>query len=572
MLRPQAFKLKLDKIQLAFCILYTISFGLMLLNGGMFWDDWTIPSEWKQLEWRYLQNKQYFGFLHYFFQISSNPILFYRIATFLLYFFSTIFLFRFVNIANFEKKQVFKLIILLAAIIPFNAARITMICFPYAAGNFLFFFGIWLIAIWIYEEKQWLRPIILLSFLLSFIVQSFIVAYVVPLAFILLKKTSLLKSQKLTFQTVKESLKYSDFIFLPIFFKIIISLIPVNDMYGGLYLNYNKIGLRSILYFIPNVLLGFVKNFLGCFVEYYFFLTDNLFIVFILSFVLYNISYILVFRRENYYINSSQRRLKLLTPFRFSNLSSSTIICFWIDLDFLTKSLILGSILFLIGLAPYLLVGKMPSFEGYETRHQLLLPYGLGILIFVIISLLSRTPRIQTITFLVMITVFVSTNISYNLQYLKGWLKQESIVLNLKNNLTIIEHKTFIVFDKSEEINATERDFAFYNLNGLAKKAFGEETRLFCEYEEFKRNERYGWGKLLESAPKFNMTNYNLSLPTHVITLDNGANQLSIIDVMKLLFEKKFHKKLYETNLVDIVTLDVEEFDNETIDFFLKNE
>lgn len=549
-------------------ILYFVSFGLMLLNEGLFWDDWTIPTNWADAEWRYLQNKQYFGFLHVYLQNTPCPPLFYRLFSFFLYLFSYLLLLDIAKMSKLDNKNLLYLGIILATIIPYNSARITLICFPYAVGNFFFFFASWLFTMWMVKRIIWLRLAALSMFLLSFIVQSFLFFYIIPVVILLFGSFSLQNRKDLKSLFFTKVTKNIDFILLPFVFKFLIFLIPTNNANGALYANYNKIGIGNIIKFLPNTVLTFIKNTFGCFFEFYKFLlcAPSAMLIIFIALLVFTSNY---FSHKGFFKIDKNKN----TRFQANNIKSTLfakIYDYCKGKRFETKLLVVGILLFFIAATPYNLVNKTPSFEGYRTRHQLLMPYGFSLILLSIIRLISHSEKGKRILFSVLVGIFVTTNVFIQLQFNKGWLKQESIMIHFLKNEEIKNQTTFIVLDKSEELDATEREYSFYALNGMAAKVFETENKLFVEYSEYNNNKiRYGWAKLLESAKKFNMEDYELISPNYLIKIDNGDYALTPWNTLKLLIYQKTNKRHFEELLPSLINVEVKKMDIGTINYFL---
>ena len=139
-----------------------------------------------------------------------------------------------------------------------------------------------------------------------------------------------------------------------------------------------------------------------------------------------------------------------------------------------------GLIVLVLGELPYLLVGKLPSSSGWETRHQLLIPFGVAVIIVATVRALAAILPLSVIRVvsigLVALFVFVSLNISLSL--VADWRKQMQVTEALAQEPLVKEASTIVFSDHARELNFDSRKFEFYEYNGWLWTAFGEQSRL----------------------------------------------------------------------------------------------
>ena len=75
-------------------ILYTLAHGLIVLNSGIFWDDWTLYNVEKSLIISHFTDAGFpwTGYLHVFLLSLNNGILFYRLTVLLSFLLSALLL------------------------------------------------------------------------------------------------------------------------------------------------------------------------------------------------------------------------------------------------------------------------------------------------------------------------------------------------------------------------------------------------------------------------------------------------------------------------------------------------
>jgi hypothetical protein len=125
---------------------YSLAYGLLLANPGVYWDDWTLADTTKGgIKAQFSGNGQpYFALIHIFLQsITGHPGYLYHSLTFVLFFISIVIIYYslpYFGIAGIDSYA----ISLLLAVMPCYFARTFMICFPYSLSFCLCFLGLFL--------------------------------------------------------------------------------------------------------------------------------------------------------------------------------------------------------------------------------------------------------------------------------------------------------------------------------------------------------------------------------------------------------------------------------------------
>jgi hypothetical protein len=142
--------------------------------------------------------------------------------------------------------------------------------------------------------------------------------------------------------------------------------------------------------------------------------------------------------------------------------------------------LAIGILALVLAIIPYLLVGKLPSFENWETRHQLLMPLGFALII--VAATRSATNwispgavRIVSLGF-VLAATFVSFSASLSL--VADWHKQMQVSAALAENGDVRLASTVVFSDQAPQFNFQARHLDFYEYTGALWTAFGDRTRL----------------------------------------------------------------------------------------------
>jgi hypothetical protein len=152
---------------------------------------------------------------------------------------------------------------------------------------------------------------------------------------------------------------------------------------------------------------------------------------------------------------------------------------------------LLGFLIFFLGCFPYWILGHIPTFSEWTSRHQLLLPLGAALILTALVKTAERGVRIFFVS--VLLSVFLPLNMGIYKDFYVDWQKQKQLVLLFKNNDMLKNSQVVIFNDKTTGINALKRKYRSYEWNGLMTLAFGDEKRLGLGLEEF---ELMGRGEL----------------------------------------------------------------------------
>ncbi|MEO5921592.1 MAG: hypothetical protein ABIQ01_10680 [Pseudolysinimonas sp.] len=172
----------------------------------------------------------------------------------------------------------------------------------------------------------------------------------------------------------------------------------------------------------------------------------------------------------------------------------------------LVPLLAVGILTFAVGTLPYLLVGKIPAFVGWDSRHQLLMPFGIAVLLYGgyrALAIAGR-PRLGRVILGVVVAVATIATIGATLHLVADWRKQSQIIAALATEPLVQQAGTVIFVDRSAELNFSAREYSWYEYNGWMLTAFGDETRIGVpraqvadvvdgEFTDFPYAERYGF-------------------------------------------------------------------------------
>ncbi len=470
-------------------ILYFIGNFMMLTYPGIFWDDWTLynMSEKGIMNQFYGNGLFIAGYLHIFLQKLIYPPLLYHLSTIILQLFSIFILFKIVDKYKNKNSIFLYFAILIYSVLPLFDAKITMIVLPYTLCLTLFITATYFLIIFKFERTFIFKILSLILFFISFFTTSLVFFYLIPLLLIIFYDDlryiidHKIKKLKVVFNILINTLiSHIDFILLPVIFWIV-KILYFSPSFQYKESNYNEINLESFLE-IPYRLIISI---------YLFFIT----LYPLLMELIQNLEFIILFI--------------ILSGFIFLKLGR-------LDLNFKstkTKFLI-GLLVCFIGLFPYILVGKYPTFTGYSSRHQLLLGFGISLLVVDLIFYIS-SKRLRNLILAMSLGLFVILNISIQFNYFKGFMKQAVVNDYLESqNLSRDFSQTILYKDNTSNFTHKGNPSNFYELSGILKLSHPDENIMLIKNEDFILYLQDGtFKKLTPYFFSYNLSNYNLVNP-----------------------------------------------------------
>jgi|GEM_PF-4244422 len=478
--------------------LYTLSYLLLLLNPGYYWDDWVWignPLEAPKLQ---AEAGMRFGLCEVLrlLIVLDSPVLAYKGIVFACNGGAATLFYWILNSIPFFKNHAFYLAILFA-VFPLNFARQGASHAHYALSLLCFYSGVCVTIFW---KSVGLRGIItrviaLGLFWLSFSVNSFLFFYGIAM---LLMYTQ--REERISFTSAyRFSLKYIDFMLLPIVFWVCKSLYMKPY---GMYVGYNQISIGRL--FVPkDVLKSFGHNFVSPVLGVFSFpkQLDNIIAVLCVFIVIY--------------------RFKKCEKIREH-----------------AKPLVIGLMLFFSGVIPYLAVGKMPRMHDWDGRHQLLLGAGCSILFYFMYLTILKRKDASFPTFWLLI--FVWYNNVANFEYLRSWLKSEAIMAEMATSSIIKKHGNFIVQDECLFSNAFGERWTFYDYTGMYYAATRRQGKIFASENDYKS---------VNEIPKEYQARYkiegaqNREAEYRIAITQEGS--LGRLETLRLLWNFQTNKKLF---------------------------
>jgi len=404
---------------------------ILALWDAVFWDDWILfDTDHAILIGRFEQAGTPFGWVGYFHALllALGPWA-YRVLVFITYFCAGLLVVKILERRGGIWGAYSIVIGTMFMIVPLNAARVAGINAPYATCYLVFFLAWYLI-----ESHKFLASIL---FLFSFNTNSLLVFYVLPVCDLIFPN---------------KQVRYVD----------IWELIKKNWILLGLPLLYFFI---KVYFFSP---YGFYKNY------------NN-------EFSFYNIKHALSLQiSEIDRLFSPSAELLLVVGF-----TAGLSIVIWPILNRMQLSKFLPCDVFnrrkllimaLMGVAalilagfPYWLVGHPQRFYNWDSRHQILMPLGVAIILASLFGLLPK--NIRKVYFCFLLALFLVLNVQSYYAYYIDWNKQKAII-DIISHQPLIKEGRLIVFEDHTEIpNARGRTNSIYEWNGMLKYIYKDEKR-----------------------------------------------------------------------------------------------
>lgn len=505
---------EIKKKVLIILLVYFLSQGFMLVLTGSWWDEKT---------WMYYSMEQIrkisielgrpsvsyiIPFMLMLPEFARRCVIF---ATFLVITFEFYYILNSIDL--FKDDSPFW-ITLLFSTLPVNDARVMWGVYPYSFGMLLFFTAFILLILLQRTgySNVFLRILCITFFFASFILNSLLVFYFIPIMFVI---WDLVKKHKLG-----RWYCLFDFFVAPFVFYILKQCIyPVS----GVYSDYNIVTINNLLHSIilnVDICKYVVERFIVIWKDY-------LAISVCVSFSVVLLAWIINREKRQVFVNRTK-----------------------IDIKNNVIMLGVGCCVMYLSTLPYTVIGQGQSLTGVTGRGSILVGIGASI---ILVSLISYVSNIY-IRGLLYIIFIVCGICHFNRQYAlyqHDYYRQLDIIYEMKENeenLYAKDNLLFITYD-DPEINATR----FYTLNALGKEAFGNE----CRFVMFAKRKDY---ELLYDTEKLKnfvansgylMSEYDLYSSRCIDAIIVYNYSFIYYDTMKLKLIELFNAREFENALYD---------------------
>lgn len=481
-------------------VLFVIAHGLMLLNGGVYWDDWVLfHVDNQEIMNQFCQmGIPQLGWIHI---LLHNHPFFYRGLTFVSLLLASVCVYRILLVIKEIKRDERFFLTLCFFLFPVNFAKIAAANCLYIFFLFLFMLATYFLSKYLFSDNKVYYVLALMTYFFSFTTSSLLVFYAVPLMLIAYHEKILHNWP----HSITKFKQYIPFIILPGIFWLVKMIRPRPY---GLYVGYNEITLRNIISAPLHASLSVYDNLVRPLLlpwnppQSLFFIP--------LGFIIAVFLYI--------YFKKNQA-----------------------EGVFDSRFLYLGLLFYFLAVFPYLAVGRPGVGYGYDwnSRDQLLVPFGAAFIFLfgtgALIKEFRLHPNIRALFLAVILASFATTQICYNLMFQRAWFKKLALIEAFKESPVIRDNTTFLVDDQTAGTSVyTSR---FYEYNGMMKYAFGDEKRFAIDRDQLGSelpasviDKTY---KIYCSYPQYNMSQYVFKEPIYLITIHPGPAPLGLRGILK---------------------------------------
>ena len=481
-----------------------LAHGLMLVNDGIYWDDWTVFN----VDDRVVLNT---------FRESGLPLkaiihvllkewpIAYHWTTFLAIIASTVVFYLILGSVPEIDGTERLILALLFEVFPLNSAKVAMSIAPYMVGLLLFTLGtLWVV--WFIRTGRWRYHWLACVFLwVSFQIESFLVFFYAVLACSIAYHERWPFERRFEFHRMR---RYLVLALLPIVYQIVkVTMLAPYGVYEG----YNSIRWTHV-WATP---LGALAT-----------LDDNV------AVPLFN-ALRSIWDEPNYFMALVPVWLALYLYFKRGGSADSR---------HATTLLGVGLAGYFLGVFPYLAVrGLLPTFgQGWLSRDQLVLAYGVPFIIVYGAKVVLREMEIRSRNVLLLglsfvVTASVLADVTNNLSFLHAWFKQQRLMEEFSKSDRLRGHTTFVVeASGTRELDPFGEQLRYYELTGMMKLVFGDERRMAFVGEPTAAD-RLAVARA-RLYPEYNISGYQLREPEYLIRLTRGPVKIGPLRTLRALW------------------------------------
>lgn len=523
-----------DRDSLTIAVIYTAAWCLMLVNSGRYWDDWAYfdlafpaAAAWAKESGQFWQ--------HYFEAFLSwlpGTELVTHALVFLLYLACALLLNRLLRRVPGLDRFGQVMTAILFAVFPANAARIAMIDFSYAVSLAVFLLAWYLIVVDLERPRSWIPPLAMVLFFFAMLTTGSLMTFVV----IVPPYIWLVHADRLADPSERGRIigRYGGILVLPIAAWLLrsIALKP-----SGWYETYNTVTsfkLGWAFRVLPLALRSSVWTPIK----------DALSVGWIPTLILALPTYLLLRHIPTGGFEEHRTRIRF-------------------DLS----TLAVGLLTLFLGLYPYLAVGKFPQAFDWQTRHQLLVPFGAGITMYALVILVVDTLRLRgelahavVVGSLALLTAsFVVADVRICLDYQADWYKQIALMDFMRSSPEFRDGNYFVVRNEAHELDTEERQVYFpFELNGMMQRVFGDTRRFGVATET--ENDFLDWLRIgYSTKPQYNAVQYQpYPARPYVVLITPGTLDVTKPSVLLgMMWRQYFAPDEFEKQVRDIVNVTV---------------
>ena len=504
--------------RLGIALAYALSWGLLLVNRGIYWDDWSLVGLPKESVIRVFSELGMPWIGAQFVAVLAMPLsgLVTHVLVFIAYLLSAL-LFHAILRRTPGLRPLDALVAALTVVVlPVNYARIALIDLTYGLSLLAFLAATWILVRYVKDGGLARRVAALALFFCSFTTASLLVFYAVP---ILLGAYLVRRAGKVPLRTF--AVRHLDFLALPILYWVLKGafLIP-----SGTYAGYNAITPRSLTQ-VPRLLLSVPGDVLG------------------------------------------EPLLRAINVAGLLGAAVGIATAWWLlrrsredetgDVIPATVLAMVGVIVVFLGTVPYLAVGKVPEIWDWSSRHQLLVPFGVGLLAAAAVRpVRGHGPAGAALGLGVGLLLGISAvaNAQTLFAYQQDWFKQTALVAAARQIPEVRTARHITVDNTTTDVGDLRRVYRFYEYNAMFARALGNETRLVSNGVA---EPAPGNLQTFIDRPWYHMTGYVPSPVDLKLRVSPGPADGSPLEVARLLWLEAIGSPDFETDAARLLDVSV---------------
>lgn len=397
-------------------VLYLVGWGGTILSAdGRFWDDWTLVDVPAEETLRGFSELGLPWIGHLHVVLLAAGPWLYRVLTLVLFLATGLAVQAIVERVPWLSPSERWFLVLLVLVLPFNSARHALIDMPYTISLTLFCLA-WYLLVRRREPDTTTTALATALLVVAYTTQSLLVFVVVPLAHLLVREVPL--SSWSTLSLTRWARRRWYLLASPVaFFVVKTTAFPPHGEYAG----YNAIQVTSVVTAATYV-----------------------------AFAVVALALVLVAAH------------RLPRPAARSG-----------------PLLLGGTVLVALAILPYLAAGHVPRFYEWNSRHQLLVPFGGALIGVGAVRLVRELTGVATAALVATAlgTTCILFSLHLSVSFAVDWDKQREVIAALAASDEVRDNETFVYRDRVLGQNANGRTWRPYEVNGFLAEATGDQTR-----------------------------------------------------------------------------------------------
>jgi hypothetical protein len=500
-----------------FAIIYLFSFSSLLINNGIFWDDWHVHfmTDHEAIGLYNAISRPFHGLLFVGLRAIQPSHYFFNFLTFVCWWITGIYFYFILDrIKLFSKKEAFWIAALFIIFPQLYSRMCETILF------FTIYLSVFTVTSYFYifsspTKPNYLKIPLLLAFFFSFDLEALMLFILIPLSLRYYSRNESSFPLKMN-NIIRFCREEFTFILLPIlyylFMKVIVVFAPKEIPTNIFSLEHLK-GVPELIF--TSWREGYVRAIFPLVNQY-----PLLILIFILASIVLAPSF-----------NSNQIKQSL-------------------------KGIAFSLVFFLYSIAPYVLVGKDIGYYYIMDRNSILALFPLSLLTYYLVTLIFSFTKInlaKPLFFLLLLGLFVERNFYVYRSFLIASLKQDALVYYIKEIPAFKTGTTFLLKDSTWDYLPKETPLESSVAKGLLRSVFGTTTRcmthLPLECENVSRGEN--------TSLLHNMQNYRPTETQYEVVVTYGPISIRENQAFKWALYKIFREDVYQQSVKDFIQVKV---------------